>query len=114
MNERGKFAISQIRNHTCDSSCLEVAAGSQVSMWKPTVAPLPTTAPQPTAPPQTGGSNSSGGNCDPSNPTVFIPPYPLDLDCDEITYRRFQVVGSDPHGFDGDNDGIGCEKERGE
>jgi hypothetical protein len=24
-------------------------------------------------------------------------------------YRNFSVVGCDPHGFDGDGDGIGCE-----
>ena len=36
-----------------------------------------------------------------------------DLDCGEIQWRRFQVVWNvpnpDPHGFDGDGDGIGCE-----
>lgn len=59
--------------------------------------------PQPTAPPQ-------GGNCDPSYPTVCIPPPPPDLDCGDIPYRRFQVLPPDPHNFDGsDNDGIGCE-----
>ena len=52
---------------------------------------------------------SGSGNCDPSYPDVCIPPPPPDLDCGEIAFRRFAVVGSDPHGFDGDNDGIGCE-----
>lgn len=49
------------------------------------------------------------GNCDPSYPTVCIPPPPPDLDCDEVPYSGFRVVGRDPHGFDGDGDGIGCE-----
>jgi len=31
------------------------------------------------------------------------------LDCGEIGYSNFRVVGSDPHGFDRDKDGIGCE-----
>jgi len=31
------------------------------------------------------------------------------LDCGEIGYSNFKVVQPDPHGFDGDNDGIGCE-----
>jgi micrococcal nuclease len=35
---------------------------------------------------------------------------PPDLDCPEISYRNFRVIGSDPHRFDGDHDGIGCEK----
>jgi endonuclease YncB( thermonuclease family) len=52
---------------------------------------------------------AGGGNCDPSYPTVCIPPYPPDLDCGQISFRRFDVIGSDPHGFDSDNDGIGCE-----
>jgi len=48
-------------------------------------------------------------DCDPSYPDFCIPPYPPDLDCGEINYSNFRVIGSDPHGFDGDNDGIGCE-----
>jgi len=47
--------------------------------------------------------------CDDSYPDVCITPYPPDLDCGEIGYSNFRVEGSDPHGFDGDNDGIGCE-----
>jgi endonuclease YncB( thermonuclease family) len=55
----------------------------------------------------TGGGG--GGNCDSSYPDVCIPPYPPDLDCPDIEFRQFEVRGPDPHGFDGDNDGIGCE-----
>ncbi len=51
----------------------------------------------------------SENNCDPSYPTVCIPPYPPDLDCGEIRYVHFRVIQPDPHGFDGDKDGIGCE-----
>ena len=70
----------------------------------PTAPPtLPPTAP-PTAPP------APAANCDPSYPTVCIPPPPPDLDCGDITFRRFTVLPPDPHGLDGnDNDGIGCE-----
>jgi micrococcal nuclease len=49
------------------------------------------------------------GDCDPSYPDVCIPPPPPDLDCGDIRHRRFRVQGRDPHRFDGDNDGIGCE-----
>jgi micrococcal nuclease len=49
------------------------------------------------------------GSCDPSYPTVCIPPPPPDLDCGDITFRRFEVLPPDPHRFDGDGDGIGCE-----
>ena len=49
-------------------------------------------------------------SCDPSYPTVCIPPYPPDLDCADVPYSNFPVVGRDPHGFDGDGDGVGCEQ----
>jgi micrococcal nuclease len=51
------------------------------------------------------------GACDPSYPTVCIPPVGVqgDLDCGDISYRRFQVLPPDPHNFDGDFDGVGCE-----
>ncbi len=55
------------------------------------------------------GGHAGGGGCDPSYPTVCIPPPPPDLDCSDIAFRNFKVVGADPHGFDGDGDGIGCE-----
>jgi len=51
----------------------------------------------------------SPGSCDPAYPTVCIPPPPPDLDCADIPYRRFTVLAPDPHRFDGDHDGIGCE-----
>jgi len=47
--------------------------------------------------------------CDPSYPAICIPPYPPDLDCGEIQYSNFRVVPPDPHGFDRDRDGTGCE-----
>ena len=73
--------------------------------------PPPTTAaPQRVAtPPPTAAPVKR--NCDPSYPDVCIPPPPPDLDCGEISHRRFRVVGSDPHGFDRDGDGIGCESD---
>jgi Divergent InlB B-repeat domain len=51
--------------------------------------------------------------CAASYPTVCIPPPPPDLDCGDISYRNFTVLWNvpdpDPHHFDGDHDGIGCE-----
>jgi hypothetical protein len=49
-------------------------------------------------------------NCDPAYPTVCIPSPPPDLDCSEISHRNFVVRSPDPHRFDGDNDGVGCEE----
>lgn len=49
------------------------------------------------------------GGCDAAYPDVCIPSRPPDLDCGDIAARRFTVRLPDPHNFDGDNDGIGCE-----
>lgn len=52
-------------------------------------------------------------SCAASYPTVCIPPPPPDLDCADVPHRAFRVrhdVGDpDPHRFDGDADGVGCE-----
>jgi len=54
-------------------------------------------------------SNETETNCHSSYPTVCIPYPPPDLDCSDISYRNFQVLSPDPHRFDVDKDGIGCE-----
>ena len=51
---------------------------------------------------------SSQSGCDPSYPDSCIPSPPPDLDCGDVG-KRFTVTGSDPHGFDRDGDGVGCE-----
>ena len=79
-----------------------------------TATPRPTFTPQlilqasntPYIPVSGGGAT---GNCDPSYPTVCIPPPPPDLDCPDIPYRRFQVLPPEPHDFDREGDGLGCE-----
>lgn len=77
-----------------------IAAG--VGLWEWTT---PTAA----LPPPTPAGTAALGPCDPSYPTVCIPSPPPDLDCGEITFRRFTVKPPDPHRFDSDGDGIGCE-----
>jgi hypothetical protein len=57
-----------------------------------------------TAPPE-----EEEDNCDSAYPDACIPPYPPDLDCGDISEKNFEVGSSDPHRFDNDNDGIGCE-----
>ena len=65
--------------------------------------------------------NLMGGNrlqpataaaCDPSYPTVCIPSPPPDLNCPNVPYQRFKVLQPDPHRFDRDHNGIGCEGSR--
>ena len=48
-------------------------------------------------------------DCDSSYPDACIPSYPPDLNCGDISDKRFEVLSPDPHGFDRDGDGIGCE-----
>jgi hypothetical protein len=55
----------------------------------------------------------AGGKCAASYPDECIPPPPPDLDCADIPYRNFRVLWNvpdpDPHHFDGNRDGVGCE-----
>ena len=48
------------------------------------------------------------GNCDPNYGGGCVPLVGYDLDCGDIGFK-VQVLGSDPHGFDRDGDGWGCE-----
>ena len=54
-------------------------------------------------------SSVTEDDCDPSYPDFCIPTSPPDLDCGDIPQKRFTVLPPDPHRFDGDKDGIGCE-----
>ena len=48
-------------------------------------------------------------NCDASYPDFCISSPPPDLDCKDISRKMFTVRGSDPHRFDLDGNGMGCE-----
>jgi endonuclease YncB( thermonuclease family) len=50
---------------------------------------------------------SSGAGCEPGY-SPCVPLYPPDVDCADVN-GPIQVTGTDPHGLDGDGDGIGCE-----
>ena len=47
--------------------------------------------------------------CDRAYPDVCIPSPPPDLDCPDTKYKNFKVLPPDPHHFDRDKDGTGCE-----
>jgi micrococcal nuclease len=47
--------------------------------------------------------------CDAAYPDVCIPPPPPDLDCRDVPFTHYRVVPPDPHHFDGNGDGVGCE-----
>jgi micrococcal nuclease len=88
------------------------AKSGELGLWSACVAqPAPPPSPPPTPPP--GPPPPPPGGCAASYPDVCIPPPPPDLDCDQIAHRNFRVrhdvPNPDPHGFDGDRDGVGCE-----
>jgi len=52
---------------------------------------------------------SQTGDCDPAYPDVCIASTPPDLNCADVPDKGFTVLSPDPHGFDRDGDGVGCE-----
>jgi micrococcal nuclease len=97
--ERGHYASALLAAAREARAARRGLWGACRAVWDP-AAPA-TTSPR-TAP-------SSSGRCDASYPGVCIPPPPPDLDCADVPYSNFPVVGADPHRFDGDGDGRGCE-----
>ena len=63
----------------------------------------PLATPEPPSNPQP----KPGANCA-SGYSPCVPAYPPDLDCDDID-GPVSVTGDDPHGFDADGDGTGCD-----
>lgn len=80
--------------HTTETTTTTTTATTATTVL-PILPPVP--APSPPA------------NCDASYPTVCIAPPPPDLDCKDVPYKNFRVLQPDPHRFDGNRDGFGCE-----
>lgn len=85
--------------------------GQTVEPWPPVDPAVATTTAivAPTTLPAVVPLVGQGSGCDRSYPDVCIPPTPPDLDCGDVSFQRFTVLPPDPHRFDGDDDGIGCE-----
>jgi micrococcal nuclease len=102
----GRFGQYNDAERQASAARLGLWASCSQTATTTTTTPLPVLPPPPTTMPPTT-------NCAASYPDVCIPPPPPDLDCGQITYKRFRVVHSvpspDPHRFDGDKDGVGCE-----
>jgi hypothetical protein len=88
---------------------VELPSPTTMATATATTQPTATATATVTAQPAPTSTGQPAPNCHPSYPTVCIPPPPPDLNCGDISFRRFAVIGSDPHNFDIDNDGIGCE-----
>jgi micrococcal nuclease len=94
------------------SGCVTDAAGDTNELTEARgIAAAPETSSAPAAP--AAAAPLVSGDCDPAYPDVCIPPLAVsgDLNCGDIDARRFTVYPPDPHEFDGDFDGIGCERD---
>jgi hypothetical protein len=92
------------------TAALVTVEATQPAVPTPPAAPTGPTAPSgPAAPPPTNRG------CEPSYPTVCIPPPPPYLICQDIPFRAFPVSyalpNPDPHDLDRDDDGYGCEAD---
>lgn len=91
----------------------DAARGRALGLWGAPPTPVPT--PMPTPPPAVIAPlvPQPPSNCDPSYPDFCLVIGIGDLDCGEVQWRRFtvrwDVPNPDPHGFDREGDGIGCE-----
>lgn len=98
---------------TATATSTSTRTPTATSTTKPTATatntPKPTATPTNTPKPTATATATKLPNCSPAYPTVCIPPPPPDLDCGDIPYRNFTVLPPDPHRFDSDDDGIGCE-----
>ncbi len=116
IREAGQFA----REHRYGlwSSCItdnegdtnELSGNQAVEAGPETeIDPVPTRSASPPEPVVVTDPAAAFG-CEPSYPDVCIPPSPPDLDCGDVAYGGFTVYPPDPHRFDGDYDGVGCER----
>lgn len=54
------------------------------------------------------GATGTSSACDPNYEGACVPLVDYDLDCADVDGPVY-VIGDDPHGLDGDGDGVGCE-----
>ncbi len=103
--EPNDLYIGQLREAEAEAK----AAGR--GLWGACTSPTP--SPQVTPPrrpsPTPSASPRRSSRCDPSYPDFCVAPRPPDLDCHHVGRQNFTVRPPDPHGFDANRDGIGCE-----
>jgi micrococcal nuclease len=106
--DRGRYAAQLLAAGTAARSAHRGLWGAcPRAVWNPFAAA--STGPGSPARPSTPRPVAGANGCDPSYPTVCIPPPPPDLDCGDVAHRDFPVRPPDPHHFDGEGDGRGCE-----
>ena len=122
----GSVSIEEIIANTAQAAQTQTAivapTFTELVFTPPTVVQPPTRAATWTTEPtatqfiltiQPSSSEQQQGNCDPHYPDVCINSSPR-LICDELRAKgisHFRVLPPDPLGYDGDGDGVGCDKE---
>ena len=107
--ERGRYADALLRAASSARTGREGIWGACPSaVWNP-LGPATTGPGTPAAATPAPRRPIAGDRCDSSYPTVCIPPAPPDLDCADVPHTNFRVRPPDPHRFDGEGDGLGCE-----
>ena len=108
--ETGRYSTQLLR-------AAQKAKAKKIGLWRQ----CPNTKLDPLKPATTGSVSAIPASaapatvntkCDP-NYLGCIPPFPPDLDCTDIKrlgLAPIRLVGVDVHKFDGDGDGIGCDK----
>jgi micrococcal nuclease len=87
----------------CPGALLEPTRALSTDGEAPVTTPTTSNRPPPVA------TTTAARSCDPAYPDFCIAPPPPDLDCKDIARKNFTVLPPDPHRFDGDHDGRGCE-----
>ena len=108
--EKGKYS-AQIFKAAQNAKAKKIGLWQKCPLTKLDPSKPATTGPAVAIPSPSISSTKSRG-CDP-NYEGCVPPYPPDLDCTDIKrmgLAPIRVIGIDVHKFDGDRDGIGCDK----
>lgn len=108
--EKGKYS-TQIFKAAQNAKAKKIGLWQKCPLTKLDPSKPATTGPAVAIPSPSLSSTKSRG-CDP-NYEGCIPPYPPDLDCTDMKrmgLAPIRVTGTDVHKFDGDGDGVGCDK----
>ena len=105
----GTAPVQTVAEVEVTTTLVTTSTTTTVAPTTTTVAPAPTTrAPATTAAPRTATAPAAPGGCNSNYAGACIPTGP-DVDCGDLSAKRFQVVGQDVYRLDADKDGIACE-----
>jgi micrococcal nuclease len=95
-NRQGRYTAAEAEARAAARGLRAACGGVDSALVQPSVAPP--SSPRPFV---------DGSRCPPGYGPC-VPPYPPDVDCADVD-GPITVTGDDPHGLDGDYDGIACD-----